>query len=172
MQRIVWITGLSGAGKTTLGKMVVNQLRDNGKAVIFLDGDQLREIFNVSSSIQQNYDRESRLSLAMQYSNLCHVIAGQNITIVISTISMFKEVHIWNRENLPNYFEVFLKVPINELKRRDSKYIYHRYASGELSHVAGLDLKVDEPLSPDLLFDFNDGYTVEKMTQIIINNIE
>ena len=66
---------------------------------------------------------------------------------------MFSIVYKWNRENLPNYFEIYLKVPIAESRNRDPKEINHSYDSGKLSHVFGLDLHVDEPKSIDLLFD-------------------
>ena len=62
---------------------------------------------------------------------------------------MFREVHTWNRTHLPGYFEAYLKVPIEELRRRDSKGIYSRFDAGKLKNVAGLDLNVDEPEEPD-----------------------
>jgi len=173
MQKTIWITGLSGAGKSTLAGKVCEILRNSGEIVVCLDGDQLREVFNAADNSKINHGREARLSLAMQYAHLCHVIAEQGVTLVIATISMFKEVHKWNRDNLPNYFEVLLKVPLEELKRRDPKGIYLRYDRGELSDVAGLDLEVDEPSSPDLLFEFNnERNTVEEMAETVISKLE
>ena len=104
MQRTIWITGLSGAGKSTLGIEVVKLLRSNGEPVVYLDGDQLREVFSAVNLTEKNHSREGRLSLAMQYSRLCDVISKQGLTVVIATISMFKEIHDWNRKNLSNYF--------------------------------------------------------------------
>ena len=75
---------------------------------------------------------------------------------------MFKEVYIWNRKNLKNYFEVFLKVPIEELKRRDSKNLYQKLNDGEINNIAGLDLKVDEPQNPHLILEFYKGLSVDK----------
>jgi len=172
MHNTIWITGLSGAGKSTLGKEVVQQLRDKGESVVYLDGDELREAFGAVHATEQNHGREGRLSLAMRYSHLCNVIAKQEITVVIATIFMFKEVYECNRQNLPNYFEVFLKVPIEELQRRDPKNIYRRYNSGEISYVAGLDLRVDEPENPDLLFDFIDHHTAKEMADKLISKIQ
>ena len=109
----------------------------------------------------------------MQYAHLCQIISSQGVIVVISTISMFNEVHNWNRINLQNYIEVFLRVPLKELRRRDPKGIYHRYDTGKLKNVAGLDLLVDEPKTPDWLFDFNldKQYTVEYMANKIIKNL-
>ena len=169
---IIWITGLSGAGKSTLGREVVAMLRNKGDVVVYLDGDQLREIFGSKNIAEQNYDRNARLSLAMQYSSLSHALAKQGVVVVITTISMFKEVYEWNRKNLSSYFEVFLKVPIDELQRRDSKNIYRRFDQGILRNVAGLDLKVDEPEQPDLLFDFSEKYTTREMAAKIISKVK
>ena len=173
MQKTIWITGLSGAGKSTLGMELCQMLRERGEFVIFLDGDKLREVFGAVESSKKNHGREGRLNLAMQYSKLCNVIAEQGFTLIIATISMFKEVHKWNRENLPNYFEIFLKVPIDVLKSRDPKGIYHRYDTDKLSDIAGLDLEVDEPIAPDILFDYNNEIiTVEQMVNIVISQHE
>lgn len=80
--------------------------------MILLDGDELREVFGAAAENARNHGREGRLALAMQYAHLCRVIAGQGLTVVIATISLFREVHEWNRANLPGYFEAYLKVPI------------------------------------------------------------
>lgn len=126
-----------------------------------LDGDELREVFGATVSNTQNHGREGRLALAMQYAHLCRVIAAQGLTVVISTISLFREVHAWNRTHMPGYFEVYLKVPMEELRRRDPKGIYQRYDSGDISNVAGLDLAIDEPESADWVAEFVPGRSAQ-----------
>jgi adenylylsulfate kinase-like enzyme len=152
--RVIWITGLSGAGKSTLAHEVVARLRTSGDSAVLLDGDELREVFGAVAANSQNHGRKGRLALAMQYAHLCRVIASQALTVVIATISLFREVHAWNRANLPGYFEVYLKMPIEELRRRDPKGIYRRFDAGELTHVAGLDLPIDEPEAADWVVEF------------------
>ena len=169
--RVLWITGLSGAGKSTLASEVVSRLRVAGKEVVMLDGDELREVFGAAATNAQNHGREGRLALAMQYAQLCRVIAAQGLTVVISTISLFREVHTWNRANLPGYFEVYLKVPLEELRRRDSKGIYSRFDAGELSNVAGLDLPIDEPEAADLVVEFEPGHTVSNLAEDLLNRL-
>lgn len=170
--KVVWITGLSGAGKSTLSREVATRLRATGETVVTLDGDELREVFGTTASNEQNHGREGRLALAMQYAHLCRVIAAQGLTVVIATISLFREVHGWNRANLPGYFEVYLKVPVEELRRRDPKGIYRRFDAGELTHVAGLDLPIDEPEAADWIVEFDPKRTVtalaEELNQILI----
>lgn len=160
---VLWITGLSGAGKSTLAREVVSRLRVNGKQVVMLDGDDLREVLGTAAVDGQNHSREGRLALAMKYARLCQLIAQQNITVVIATISLFKEVHAWNRENLPGYFEIYLKVPVTELRRRDPKGIYRRFYAGKLQCVAGLDLAIDEPESADWTAEYNPSQSVQDL---------
>ena len=170
--KVFWITGLSGAGKTTLALELVKRLRSEGFPVIFLDGDELREVFGAASFNEKNHGREGRLALAMQYAHLCRVLAGQGFTVVIATISLFREVHQWNRQNLPGYFEIYLKVPIEELRRRDSKGIYKKFDAGEIQNVAGLDLQVDEPAKPDLLELFREKGTILQTVEQILKKMK
>lgn len=111
------------------------------------------------------------MALAMQYAHLCRVIASQGLTVVIATISLFREVHAWNRENLPGYFEVYLKVPVEELRRRDPKGIYRRFDAGELSNVAGLDLPIDEPEAADWVVEYLLGQKASDLAAELINRL-
>jgi len=150
MSNVFWITGLSAAGKTTLAQLVTNHLRVAGRSVVMLDGDALREALAITTE----HGRDARLTLAFKYARLARMIAVQGVTVVVGTVALFKEIHAWNREHQPGYFEVYLKVPIEELRRRDPKGIYRRYDAGELNNVAGLDLQVDEPLHPDMVIEY------------------
>lgn len=169
--KVIWITGLSGAGKSTLATEVGARLRALGETVVLLDGDELREVFGAASLNAKNHGRDGRLALAMQYAHLCRVIASQGLTVVIATISLFKEVHAWNRTNLPGYFEVYLKVPMAELRRRDPKNIYRRFDAGELSNVAGLDLIVDEPEAADWVAEFKSERSADALAQELLNKL-
>jgi adenylylsulfate kinase-like enzyme len=168
---VIWITGLSGAGKTSLAHATASRLRSSGEGVVQLDGDELRAVFGDAAANEQSHSREARLALAMQYARLCRVLAGQGLTVVISTISLFKEVHAWNRQNLPGYFEVYMKVPVQELRRRDPKGIYRRFDRGELINVAGLDLPVDEPKAADWILDFVPEQTIDAMADALMGQL-
>lgn len=171
MSKVIWITGLSGAGKSTLAYEIVAPLRAAGEAVVMLDGDELREVFGAVATNADNHGREGRLALAMQYAHLCRVIAAQGLTVVIATISLFREVHAWNRAHLPGYFEVYLKVPVDELRRRDPKGIYRRFDAGELTHVAGLDLSIDEPEAADWAVEFAPERPVAALAEDLLNRL-
>ena len=168
---VIWITGLSGAGKSTLAHETVARLRANGEAVVLLDGDELREVFDATVENKENHGREGRLALAMQYAHLCRVIATQGLTVVLATISLFREVHAWNRSNLPGYFELYLKVPVEELRRRDPKGIYRRFDTGELTNVAGLDLPIDEPKTADWMVEFVSDRPVTVLAEDLLNRL-
>jgi adenylylsulfate kinase len=168
---VIWITGLSGAGKSSLATEVVRRIRAQSQMVIMLDGDELRDVFGAGKRSSGNYCREQRLALAMQYAHLCGVISKQDVVVVIATISLFKEVHAWNRKNLPGYFEVYLKVPMDELKRRDPKNIYSRFDDGEITNVAGLDIAIDEPELADWTVKFNSDRTVDVLADELFENL-
>lgn len=158
---VIWITGLSGAGKTTVASELACRLRPLVPAVVRLDGDELRETLGMVQQSERNHGREARLELGMRYARLCRLVAQPGVCTVVSTISMFHEVHAWNRAHLPNYLEVYLQASLGLLRTRDPKGIYKRYEAGQIRHVAGLDLRVDEPQSPDVLINQTARTTVE-----------
>lgn len=147
--RVFWITGLSGAGKTTLGRELWSRLRSAGQPVTFLDGDALR------GAIADDLDHSagSRRASAMRNARLCRLLAEQGNDVVCATISMFHEVQRWNRKNIPEYREIYLRVPMDELRRRDAKGIYAAAERGEIANVVGLDVPAETPETPDLVLD-------------------
>lgn len=170
--QVIWITGLSGAGKSTLAHKVLANLRADGKPAIMLDGDEMRDVFGAVEPNLQNHSREARLALSMQYARLCRLIAAQNLIVIIATISLFSEVHEWNRANLPGYFEVFLRVPVKELRRRDPKGIYRRFDAGELDNVAGLDLPIDEPAAANWIIDYKPDHSITALALDLLKRVD
>jgi glutamine kinase len=147
--RVFWITGLSGAGKTTLGQELWTRLRAAGREATFLDGDALRAAIAEDLDHSVSHRRRS----AMRNARLCQLLAEQGGDVVCATISLFHEVQRWNRENIPGYREIYLRVPIDELRRRDRKGIYLRAQSGDTRDVVGLDVPAEFPEAPDLVLD-------------------
>ena len=147
--RVYWITGLSGAGKTTVGEELWRRLRAAGRSAIFLDGDALREV--IAEDLAHNAG--SRRKSAMRNARLCKMLSSQGQDVVCPTISMFHEVQQWNRKNIPGYREIYLQVPLTELQRRDAKGIYAAAKRGDLHDVVGLDVPAEPPREPDLTLD-------------------
>lgn len=165
---VYWITGLSGAGKTTISQLLAQSLRLHDNQVILLDGDTLREVLNSEDS----YDSENRQRLALTYSRLCKLLSSQSFSVVIATISMFHDVRRWNRLNLPNYTEIYLRVPMSTLIKRDQKQLYSRYLSGQASEVMGLDVPFEEPIDPDIIIDNDDNTDAHEALEKILRHIE
>jgi adenylylsulfate kinase len=166
MSKCYWITGLSASGKTTLSKLLVDHYRLSGRQVILLDGDELRQVFN-----DKAYIKEERIIIGMKYSRLCQLISSQGVDVVIAVIGLFKEIHDWNRKNIPNYIEIFIDTPLHELKRRDPKGLYKQYAAGEIHNIAGLDLEVDFPENPDVYLKWSNKKTVNTIFQELLNKL-
>ena len=169
--RVIWITGLSGAGKSTLAEEFAKKFRQNIGLIVHLDGDKLRAVFGALEESSNSFTRGSRLSIAMQYSKLCKLISEQDMPVVISTISMFEEIYDWNRKNLKNYYEVFLDIPLEILKKRDPKNLYSRFDRGEIKNISGLDLEIDIPSNPDWLIKFDDDKKSPKLAEELINRV-
>ena len=139
---------------------------------MLLDGDELRMIFGkLNFDSDKEYGRDARVALAMIYSRLCSLLSQQGFTVVIATISLFREVHKWNRANIPGYYEVYLDVPMDELINRDPKAIYENYFKGLVKNVAGLDLQVDVPESADWVINFNLETDLSKLSKELLARI-
>ncbi|MBV9549851.1 MAG: adenylyl-sulfate kinase [Alphaproteobacteria bacterium] len=144
--KVIWITGLSGSGKTTIARMLKSALEARGHFVVLLDGDELRAFMPLGD----RFDGDSRLKLALAYGGLCRLMAVQGAIVICATISMREEVYAWNRANIENYLEVFLDVSSELRAARDPKKYYARIAGGELGDFSGCDQAVDIPSAPDL----------------------
>jgi adenylylsulfate kinase len=146
---IIWIIGLSSAGKTTIGRPVYETVKKQRNDVLFLDGDQLREVWGGDVG----HTREDRYENGWRYCRLSAFLDNQGVHAVCPILSLFGEHRQWNRENLSSYFEVYLDVPMETLERRDEKNLYSRAQAGEIENVVGVDIHFDEPQRPDLVLD-------------------
>ncbi len=150
--RVLWITGLSGSGKSTIAAAAAEQLRARGERPVVLDGDAVRAAIADSKT---GHDLTSRLANAYRISRLAQLLAEQGQTVIVPTMSLFREIHEWNRAHLPNYFETWVDVDWAELCERDACGLYSRAARGEVKNVAGFDLEYDRPAQPDLVLNNN-----------------
>jgi cytidine diphosphoramidate kinase len=161
---LYWITGLSGAGKTTIGKALYEQLKHQKPNVVFLDGDVLRSVFGILHGHSVN----DRKKLAQSYSNLCKMLTDQGMDVVCATMSLFREVHEFNRSSIENYYEIFIECEMQELISRDQKEIYSRALKGDLENVIGINMPYDRPEKCDLVIDNTDKNNIQEKVQQIL----
>lgn len=160
MGRVYWITGLSGAGKTTIGKLWYEYLKSGNPAVVFLDGDMLRQVFGDDLG----YTESDRRKSAMRNARLCALLSYQGIDVVCCTISMFDSVREWNRANIPDYCEIYVRVTMDTLRERNQKGLY-TLADRD---VAGIHFEIEEPKHPDLVLDNNGELTPQEQVERIV----
>jgi adenylylsulfate kinase-like enzyme len=165
--QVYWLTGLSGAGKTTLGTLLFQHLRETKPNVVYLDGDTLRQVFGNT----QGYTIEERKMLAMRYARLCKIISEQGIDVICATISLFYEVHDWNRTHIPEYIEIYIKVPMDVLIKRDQKQLYSRALRGEVQNIMGIDIPVAEPTRPDIIIENTGEHSPDKLLTELITHL-
>lgn len=163
---VIWITGLSGAGKSTVGNAVVRKLKEMGKPVVFLDGDGVRAAIDDRAV---GHDRESRLINAFRICRFARLFEQQDLIVVVATMSLFHQVHEWNRENFGRYAEVFIKPDLAHLHRLDDKKIYTAAREGRMQNVVGHDLAPEEPLAPDLTLANDHSRTPAELAQIVLD---
>ena len=157
---VIWLVGMSGAGKTAIGQQVYNLLKAQRPNVVFLDGDNVREIMGNDLG----YGVADRRTNAARISRLCGFLSKQGIDVVCAILSIFPESQRWNRANIQQYFEVYIRVPFETLVRRDSKGLYQQALTGKIKNVVGVDIDFPEPPHPDLIVD-NDA-PVESFLEI------
>ncbi|EAI4415486.1 adenylyl-sulfate kinase [Campylobacter fetus] len=143
---IIWIMGLAGSGKTTLAKELRNRLQNS----IYIDGDEFREVFG-----SVNYDKDSRIKIAMQKARLANALSKQGFTVICTAISMFEQNYNFNRRLDEKYIEIYLKCEFEELVKRDQKGLYTGALSKQIKNVVGVDIKYDEP-NADITLDSSD----------------
>lgn len=151
---VYFFTGLSGAGKTTIGGLFYRRLKAQKLNVVLLDGDQIRPVF----CEDVGYTNEDRLRGSKRLFRVCRMLSEQEIDVVCCSISMYSAVRTWNRENIENYREIYIKATKDTLYQRNQKGLY---TSGK--NVVGVDLPFDEPKTPDVIVKNDGGQSPEEI---------
>jgi cytidine diphosphoramidate kinase len=164
---VIWITGLSGAGKTTLCEAVRDRLRPHVGAVVMLDGDLIREAFDGDLG----YGEADRVRQIRRMQRLAKLIADQGVAVVVAALYSNAHLLAWNRANLPGYHEVYLEASLESLAGRDAKGHYAAYARGAITNLVGLDIPFTPPDRPDVVFDANRFGDLDTMAATVVDAV-
>lgn len=164
---VIWLIGMPGSGKTTLGKMLYEHYKKSVPELVFLDGDILRDVWGDNLG----HTMEARAVNAHRISHLCRLLDAQNINVIASVMSVFTEWQAWNRKNFSDYFEIYLKVFSDVLFKRDPKGIYREALTGKRKNVMGVDEQYPEPPNPDLILDISDQNETPEQTMLKITDV-
>ena len=161
---LFWITGLSGSGKTTLGKKIHKEIINEYGPTIMISGDNIRKIFNLNG-----YENIDRLKITKKYSKFAKYITDQKINIILAVVGMYNEPREWNRLNIDNYIEIYIKSSIKNIIKLNKKKIYKKKSPGK---IVGINIKPQFPKNPSIIFTnfFNKNLT--QASEFILKKIE
>ncbi len=148
---VIWIIGLSSSGKSKIAGLVYKKLKKKKTNTVWLDGDKVRKIYND----KLGHTLKDREKNAERISRLTKYFSDQNINVIASVLSNFPKWQNWNKKNIKNYKQVYLKVSLENLILRDKKNLYKKALKKKRKNVVGIDLKFHEPLNSDLIIDNN-----------------
>jgi adenylylsulfate kinase len=144
---VLWLTGLSGAGKTTIARGVHDALANRGRRVELFDGDLLRSVMPAGFSRDEREEHVRRVGFFA--SRLEH----HGVVVVASLISPYRASRDAVRALCRRFFEIHVSTPIAECERRDVKGLYARARKGEIRGFTGIDDPYEPPPSPELALD-------------------
>lgn len=143
---VVWFTGLSSAGKTTLSDAVYERLWSRGHRVQLLDGDEVR--LNLCQGL--GFSKEDRNENIRRIGFVADMLGRHGVIVLVSAISPYREARDGLRKSISNFLEVYVNAPLQVCEGRDVKGLYRRARSGEIQHFTGIDDPYEPPLHPDV----------------------
>ncbi len=149
--RVVWLTGLSGAGKSTIANLLEKKLHAAGRHSFLLDGDNVRHGLNRDLG----FTDADRVENIRRVGEVAKLMADAGLIVITAFISPFRAEREMVRDMLPpgEFLEVFVDTPLDEAERRDPKGLYAKARAGELNNFTGIDSPYEPPLAPDLRID-------------------
>lgn len=143
---VLWFTGLSGSGKSTIAKMVVKRLKKLGADVEHLDGDTMRSIFpNTGFTKSERNEHLRRIGF------LAAMLEKHGVIVVASFVSPYRESRAFVRKLCHNFIEIHVSTPLEVCEKRDVKGLYRKARRGEISNFTGISDPYEPPKQPDLV---------------------
>jgi adenylyl-sulfate kinase len=168
MSKILWFTGLSGSGKTTIANIVKEKLETKNKIVKILDGDVVRDQINK----HLGFTKEDILENNRIIMNLCHEAIDKVDFILVPIISPFRQSRNEAKERFKEKIsEVFIGTSLKECISRDVKGLYKKALNGEIENFIGISSPYEEPLSPDIFVD-TEKNTPEESADVILSHLD
>ena len=130
---------------------------------ILISGDNIRKIFKLTG-----YDSKERLKISYTYSKFAKYITNQQINIILCVVAMYDEPRKWNRLNIDNYVEIYIKSNIESIIKFNKKKIYKKNNAGKL---IGIDIKPKYPKNPTIIITNNFKSTPDKLSKKLLNKI-
>ncbi len=148
---VVWFTGISGAGKSTIAAALEEALRARTVPLHNLDGDQIRRGLNRDLG----YDDDARVESIRRISEVTRILVSAGTSVIVAAISPFREGRDFARSLITpgRFVEVHVDTPLEVAELRDTKGLYRMAREGRLAHFTGIDSPYEEPLSPEVRID-------------------
>jgi adenylylsulfate kinase len=163
----LWLTGMSGAGKSTVSDNLVQRFRDAGAKVELLDGDIVRT--NLSQGL--GFSREDRDTNIRRIGFVADLLSRNGIIVVVAAISPYRETREEVKAKIGNFLEVFVDCPVEVLASRDVKGLYKRALAGEVTSFTGISDPYEPPLHPDVTVR-SDRETVEESVGLVWSELK
>lgn len=145
--KVVWLTGLSGAGKTTIAESLARKLENQGRPTVILDGDYIRGI------LPAGFDKAAREAHIRRVAQMAAILESQNVIPIVSLISPYQAGREEARSYAKNFLEVYLSTSLSICKERDVKGLYAKVDKGEIKNFTGIDAPYEQPTNPDIVLD-------------------
>ena len=159
---VIWLTGISGAGKTTLSRKLKKHLSDRCPTEL-LDGDEVRDFFGGDLG----YSRSERIFNVKRIAFASKLLADNGITTIVANIAPYYEVRDFIRAKISNYVQIYVQVSFNEAARRDVKGYYKKFQSQEMSQLIGADDGYDVPRAPNIIIETEKETEEESLVRIL-----
>ncbi|MEM6446208.1 MAG: adenylyl-sulfate kinase [Cyanobacteria bacterium P01_D01_bin.123] len=161
---VIWFTGLSGSGKSTVSDVVAKALKKTQCKLETLDGDVVRT--NLSKGL--GFSREDRNINILRIGFVCELLARNGVIAMTAAISPYRAIRDQLKARIPNFIEIFVDASVEECARRDVKGLYAKAFSGEIPQFTGVSDPYEEPLNPNLVLHTQDE-TVEESAMKVLN---